>query len=55
MSAPARSGAQRHLHRHPASCGDWLRAAGLTAVAGYGEDGQPLTAGSRRMMAVGRV
>jgi hypothetical protein len=23
---------------------DWLRAGGFTAVAGYGQDGQPLTA-----------
>ena len=34
---------------------DWLRAAGFTAVAGYGEDGQPLTGESRRMIVVGRV
>jgi len=34
---------------------DWLRAAGFTAVAGYGQDGQPLTAESRRMIAVGRI
>ncbi len=31
---------------------DWLLAAGFTAVAGYGEDGQPLTAGHRRMVVV---
>ncbi len=29
---------------------DWLGAAGFTAVAGHGEDGQALTAGSRRMI-----
>jgi hypothetical protein len=34
---------------------DWLRAAGFTAVAGHGEDGQPLTADSRRMIVVGRI
>ena len=34
---------------------DWLRAAGFTEVAGYGEDGQPLTAESRRMIVVGRM
>jgi hypothetical protein len=34
---------------------DWLRAAGFTAVAGYGEDGRPLTAQSRRMIVVGRI
>ena len=34
---------------------DWLRAAGFTAVAGYGDDGQPLTAESRRMIVVGRI
>ena len=34
---------------------DWLRAAGFTAVAGTGDDGQPLTAESRRMMVVGRI
>jgi hypothetical protein len=34
---------------------DWLRAGGFTAVAGYGQDGQPLTAESRRMIAVGRI
>ena len=34
---------------------DWLRAAGLTAVAGHSQDGQPLTAESRRMIAVGRI
>jgi hypothetical protein len=35
--------------------GDWPRAARFTAVAGRGEDGQTLTADSRRMMAVGRI
>ena len=34
---------------------DWLRAAGCGEVAGYGEDGQPLTAESRWMMVAGRV
>jgi hypothetical protein len=34
---------------------DWLRAAGLTAVTGYGEDGQPLIAESRRMRVAGRI
>lgn len=34
---------------------DWLRAAGFTAVDGYDEDGQPLTAESRRMIVVGRI
>jgi hypothetical protein len=34
---------------------DWLRAAGFIAVAGYGDDGQPLTAESRRMIVVGRI
>ena len=34
---------------------DWLRAVGFTAVDGYGEDGQPLAAESRRMIAVGRM
>ncbi len=29
---------------------DWLLAAGFTAVNGYGEDGQPLTAGHKRMV-----
>jgi hypothetical protein len=29
--------------------------AGFTAVAGHGEDGQPLTADSRRMIVVGRI
>ncbi len=31
---------------------DWLRTAGFSQVAGYGEDGGPLTAGSRRMIVV---
>ena len=31
---------------------DWLLAAGFATVAGYGEDGQPLTAGHRRMVVV---
>ena len=31
---------------------DWLLAAGFTAVAGYGEDGQPLNAGHQRMVIV---
>ena len=31
---------------------DWLLAAGFTAVAGYGEDGQPLNAGHQRMAIV---
>jgi len=31
---------------------DWLLAAGFTAVAGYGEDGQPLNAGYQRMAIV---
>jgi SAM-dependent methyltransferase len=31
---------------------DWLLAAGFAAVAGYGEDGQPLTADHRRMIIV---
>jgi len=31
---------------------DWLLAAGFATVAGYGEDGQPLTAGHRRMVMV---
>ena len=34
---------------------DWLRAAGFSEVAGYGEDGQPLTAESRRMIVAGRI
>ncbi len=31
---------------------DWLLAAGFTRVAGYGEDGRPLTAEHRRMITV---
>jgi SAM-dependent methyltransferase len=31
---------------------DWLLAAGFTAVSGYGEDGQPLTADHKRMVVV---
>jgi SAM-dependent methyltransferase len=31
---------------------DWLRAAGFASVAGYGEDGRPLTAEHRRMVIV---
>ena len=31
---------------------DWLLAAGFTAVAGYGEDGRPLTAEHQRMIVV---
>lgn len=31
---------------------DWLLDAGFTSVAGYGEDGQPLTAEHRRMIVV---
>jgi hypothetical protein len=31
---------------------DWLRAAGFTGVAGYGGDGQALTAESRRMIVI---
>jgi SAM-dependent methyltransferase len=31
---------------------DWLLAAGFTAVTGYGEDAQPLTADHRRMVIV---
>lgn len=33
---------------------DWLLAAGFTGVAGYGEDGLPLTADHRRMIVVAR-
>jgi SAM-dependent methyltransferase len=29
---------------------DWLLAAGFSAVAGYGEDGQPLTSSHKRMV-----
>jgi hypothetical protein len=31
---------------------DWLLAAGFATVAGYGEDGRPLTASHRRMIIV---
>jgi hypothetical protein len=31
---------------------DWLLAAGFATVAGYGEDGLPLTASHRRMIVV---
>jgi hypothetical protein len=31
---------------------DWLLAAGFATVAGYGEDGLPLTAGHQRMIIV---
>ena len=31
---------------------DWLLAAGFTEVAGYGEDGRPLTADHKRMIIV---
>jgi len=31
---------------------DWLLAAGFAKVAGYGEDGRPLTASHRRMIVV---
>jgi len=31
---------------------DWLLAAGFSAVTGYGEDGQPLTSGHKRMVIV---
>ena len=34
---------------------DWLLAAGFAAVAGYGEDRQPLTAGHRRMVVVANL
>jgi SAM-dependent methyltransferase len=34
---------------------DWLLAAGFTAVAGYGEDGQALTADHQRMIMVADV
>jgi SAM-dependent methyltransferase len=30
----------------------WLLATGFTTVAGYGEDGRPLTAGHKRMVIV---
>jgi hypothetical protein len=31
---------------------DWLLAAGFATVSGHGEDGRPLTADHRRMIAV---
>jgi hypothetical protein len=31
---------------------DWLLEAGFAAVAGYGEDGEPLTAQHRRLIAI---
>jgi SAM-dependent methyltransferase len=34
---------------------DWLHAAGFSAVAGYGEDGRPLTADHRRMVIVANL
>ena len=34
---------------------DWLLAAGFTAVAGHGEDGQPLTAGHKRMVVTAEI
>lgn len=34
---------------------DWLLAAGFAAVTGYGEDGQPLTAGHQRMIIIAEV
>jgi SAM-dependent methyltransferase len=34
---------------------DWLIAAGFAAVAGHGEDGAPLTADHRRMIAVAEL
>jgi len=34
---------------------DWLLAAGFTAVTGYGENGQPLTADHRRMIVVAEL
>src|SRR2546430_10119838 len=37
------------------SCGTGCARGGFTAVAGYGQDGQPLTAESRRMLAVVRI
>lgn len=33
---------------------DWLLAAGFTEVAGFGEDGEPLTAEHRRLVVVAR-
>jgi hypothetical protein len=37
------------------SCGTGCGRRGFTAVTGHGEDGQPLTADSRRMIVVGRI
>jgi hypothetical protein len=34
---------------------DWLLAAGFAAVAGYGEDGRPLTADHKRMIIVANL
>lgn len=34
---------------------DWLLAAGVAAVTGYGEDGQPLTAEHKRMIIVANL
>jgi SAM-dependent methyltransferase len=34
---------------------DWCTAAGLTRVAGYGEDGSPLNAGHNRMVVVAQL
>lgn len=34
---------------------DWLHAAGFTAVAGYGEDGRPLTSDHKRMVIVAEL
>ena len=34
---------------------DWLRAAGFTAVDGYGEDGNPLTVEHRRQRVLARL
>jgi hypothetical protein len=34
---------------------DWLHAAGFAAVAGYGEDGRPLTAEHKRMIIVANL
>jgi len=34
---------------------DWLLTAGFATVAGYGEDGQPLTVGHRRMVVVANL
>jgi hypothetical protein len=34
---------------------DWLLAAGFAEVAGFGEDGQPLTADHKRMVVASRL